>query len=185
MHSKLFQIGNFEIHSYGLALAISFLIGIYFSMYRAKKQGIDPNKIVDLSVIIIISAILGSRFLYVIFHLDEFRGHWLDTVNPFQSNGQIGIAGLTLLGGLVAAVVFGLLYLKIKKLPILKIADIIIPAVGIGLLITRIGCFLNGCCWGLPTDSSLVIIFPQSCPAGAFNPDIPIYPTQLFSSFKG
>lgn len=185
MHSKLFQIGSLEIPSYGLALAISFLIGIYFSMYRAKKQAIDPNKIVDLSVIIVISAILGSRFLYVIFHLDEFRGHWLDTINPFQSTGQIGIAGLTMLGGFVAAVVFGLLYLKVKKLPILKIADVIIPAVGIGIFITRIGCYLNGCCWGLPTDSPLGVIFPQVCPAGATNPGIFIHPTQLYSSLYG
>jgi phosphatidylglycerol:prolipoprotein diacylglycerol transferase len=185
VHSKLFQIGPLEIHSYGLMLAISFLIGIYFSMYRAKKQGIDPNKIIDLSVIIVISAILGSRFLYVIFHLDEFRGHWWDTINPFQSSGQIGIAGLTMLGGFIAAVVFSLLYLKTKKLPVLKIADIIVPAIAVGILVTRVGCFLNGCCYGLPTDSPLGMVFPQDSPAGFAFPEQAIHPAQLYSSLYG
>ncbi len=185
MHSKLFQIGPLEIHSYGLLLAISFLIGIYLSMYRAKKHGIDPNKIIDLAVIVVVSAIIGARFLYVIFHLDEFKGHWLDTFNPFQSSGQIGIAGLTMLGGLIAAVGFGMLYLKIKKLPILKIADIVAPAIGMGIFLTRIGCFLNGCCYGVPTNAPWGMIFPPESPAGFAFPNQAIHPAQLYSSFYG
>lgn len=185
MHSKLFQIGPLEIHAYGLALALSFLLGIYFAMYRAKKQGIDPNKIVDLSVVIVISAILGARFLYVIFHLEEFKGRWLDTINPFQSSGQIGIAGLTMLGGFVAAVIFSILFMKIKKMPLLKVSDIMIPAVGLGIFITRIGCFFNGCCYGLPTESSLGMVFPSESPAGYCFPGQAIHPAQLYSSFYG
>lgn len=154
-------------------------------MYRAKKQGIDPNKIIDLSVVVVISAIFGARFLYVIFHLEEFKGHWLDTINPFQSSGQIGIAGLTMLGGFIGAVVFGLLYLKIKKLPMLKIADIIAPAIGIGIFITRIGCFLNGCCYGVPTEAPWGMVFPQDSPAGFAFPNQAIHPAQLYSSLYG
>jgi phosphatidylglycerol:prolipoprotein diacylglycerol transferase len=185
VHSKLFQIGPLEIHSYGLLLAISFLVGIYLSIYRAKKQGVDPNKIIDLSVVIVLSAIIGARFLYVIFHLDEFKGHWLDTFNPFQSSGQIGIAGLTMLGGLIAAVSFGMLYLKIKKLPALKIADIVAPAIGLGIFLTRIGCFLNGCCYGVPTDVPWGMIFPAECPAGFAFPNQVIHPAQLYESLNG
>ena len=185
MHSKLFQIGPLEIHAYGLTLALSFLLGIYFAMYRAKKQGIDPNNIVDLSVVIVISAILGSRFLYVIFHLEEFKGRWLDTINPFQSSGQIGIAGLTMLGGLVAAVVFSIIFMKIKKMPLLKISDIMVPSVGLGIFITRIGCFFNGCCYGLPTDHSWGMVFPPGSPAGFCFSNQAIHPTQLYSSLYG
>lgn len=185
MHSKLFEIGPLEIHSYGLMLAISFLVGIYFSMHRAKKQNIDPNKIIDLSVVIVISAILGARFLYVIFHLEEFKGHWLDTINPFQSSGQIGIAGLTMLGGFIAAAGFGLLYLKLKKLPVLKIADIVVPALGLGIFITRIGCFLNGCCFGMPTELPWGMVFPLDSPAGYCFPNQHIHPAQLYSSCYG
>lgn len=185
MHSRLFQIGPLEIHSYGLMLAISFLIGIYLAIYRARKSGIDPNKIIDLAVVVVLGAIVGARFLYVIFHLDEFKGHWLDTFNPFQSSGQIGIAGLTMLGGFIAAVGFGMLYLKIKKLPILKIADIAAPSIGLGIFITRIGCFLNGCCYGVPTSSKLGMIFPPESPAGFTFPNQAIHPAQLYSSLYG
>ncbi len=185
MHSKLFEIGPLEIHSYGLALALSFLLGIYFSMYRAKKQGIDPNNVVDLSVGIVISAILGARFLYVIFHLEEFKGHWLDTINPFQSSGQVGIAGLTMLGGFIAALLFSIIFMKIKKMPVLKISDIMVPALGLGIFVTRIGCFLNGCCYGVPTETPWGMVFPQDSPAGYCFPGEAIHPAQLYSSFYG
>ncbi|MBN1155437.1 prolipoprotein diacylglyceryl transferase [candidate division KSB1 bacterium] len=185
MYPTLFKIGSLEIHSYGLLLALSFLFGIILATYRAKKQGVNPDKIMDLSIIIVISAILGSRFLYVIAHLEEFRGHWLDTINPFQSNGQIGIAGLTMLGGFIASLLFGILYLYIKKLPILKICDILVPSVGLGIFITRIGCFLNGCCYGVPTNVPWGMIFPPECAAGYHFTGISIHPAQLYSSFYG
>ena len=185
MHPSLFKIGPIEIHSYGFSLAISFLVGIFFAMYRAKKQGVDPNKIMDLSVVIVISAILGARFLYVIFHLEEFTGHWADTINPFQSNGQVGIAGLTMLGGFIAALFSSLIYIKIKKLNVLKISDIMAPSMGLGILITRIGCFLNGCCYGVPTESSFGMIFSIESPAGYHFTNIPIHPAQLYSSLYG
>ncbi len=187
MYPVLVKIGSFQITSYGLALALSFLFGIYFSIYRAKKKNIDPNQIMDLSVIIIISAIVGSRLLYVLFHLDEFRGHWLDTINPFQSDGQIGIAGLTMLGGVVLSVITGLIYMHWKKLNFLKFADTIIPAMAFGIFLTRIGCFLNGCCYGLPCEghSHFCVVFPPEGVAGSMFPGVPLIPTQLYSSAYG
>ncbi|MBN2010321.1 prolipoprotein diacylglyceryl transferase [candidate division KSB1 bacterium] len=185
MHPVLFKIGPLEIHSYGFMLAISFLLGIFLAMHRAKKQGIDPGFIMDLAVVIVVSAILGARFLYVIFHLEEFQGHWLDTINPFQSNGQIGIAGLTMLGGFLAALFATLYYIRLKKQPVLKVTDIMAPSMGLGIFITRIGCFLNGCCYGMPTKSSFGMVFSMDSPAGYHFPNIPIHPTQLYSSFYG
>ena len=187
MHPVLFRIGALEIRSYGLLLALSFLIGIYFSIYRAKKRGVDPNHIMDLSVILIISAIVGSRLLYVLFHLDEFRGHWTDTFNPFQSNGQIGIAGLTVLGGVILSFLSAYMFLRLRKLSFYQIADVMIPAVGFGIFLTRIGCFLNGCCYGLPCDvgSHLGLTFPIESAAGSHFPGVPLIPAQLYSSFYG
>lgn len=187
MHPVLFRLGALEIRSYGLLLALSFLIGIYFSIYRAKKRNVDPNHIMDLSVILIISAIVGSRLLYVLFHLDEFKGHWTDTFNPFQSNGQIGIAGLTVLGGVILSFLSSFIFLRLRKLSFYKIADIMIPAVGFGIFLTRIGCFLNGCCYGLPCDagSHLCVTFPLNSAAGSHFPGVPLIPAQLYSSLYG
>lgn len=187
MHPVLFRIGALEIRSYGLMLALSFIIGIYFSTKRAKSRGIDPNHIMDLSVILIISAIVGSRLLYVLFHLDEFRGHWMDTFNPFQSDGQIGIAGLTVLGGIILSFISSAIYLHVKKLPFYKFADVLMPAVGFGIFLTRIGCYLNGCCYGLPCEEHghFCVIFPMNSPAGAHFQNIPLVPAQLYSSLYG
>jgi phosphatidylglycerol:prolipoprotein diacylglycerol transferase len=183
----LFRIGALEIRAYGLMLALSFIIGIYFSVKRAKSRDIDPNHIMDLSVILIISAIVGSRLLYVLFHLEEFRGHWLDTINPFQSDGQIGIAGLTVLGGVILCFVSSAIFLHMKKLPFYKFADVLMPAVGLGIFLTRIGCYLNGCCYGLPCEGHehFCVTFPLNSPAGAHFPGIPLVPAQLYSSIYG
>lgn len=187
MYPTLFRIGALEIRSYGLLLALSFLIGIYLSVKRAKSRGIDPNHIMDLSVILIVSAIVGSRLLYVLFHLDEFKGRWLDTINPFQSSGQIGIAGLTVLGGIILCVISSFIYLRIRKLPFFKFADILMPAVGLGIFLTRIGCYLNGCCYGVPCDehSLFCVEFPYNSPAGSHFPGMPLVPAQLYSALYG
>ncbi|HOT96797.1 MAG TPA: prolipoprotein diacylglyceryl transferase [bacterium] len=182
MHPVLFKLGAFEMRAYGFTLAISFLLGIFWAVRRAKRRGIDPEKIMDLSVVIILASIIGARFMYVIFHLDEFAGHWTDTFNPFQSNGQIGIAGLTMLGGVVLALVTSILYLRAKRLPVLKIADTVIPMFFLGEAITRIGCYLNGCCYGIPCHCALGVVFPPDSPAGAMYQGITIHPTQIYSS---
>jgi phosphatidylglycerol---prolipoprotein diacylglyceryl transferase len=183
LHPYILKIGAFQLTSYGLLLALSFLFGIYFSIYRAKKRKINPDIIMDIGVLIIISAIVGSRALYVIFHLDEFSGHWTDTFNPFQSSGQIGIAGLTMLGGVLLSFLTGFIYLKIKKLPFLQFADLVIPSVAFGEFLTRIGCFLNGCCFGKPCyHGPFCVTFPPDSAAGSLFQGVALIPTQLYTS---
>ena len=184
MHPEIIRIGWFSIQTYGLLLAVSFLIGIALAARRAEKRNVEQKFVLDLSIVIIIAAILGARFLYVIFHLEEFYGHWLDIISPFQSNGEFGIGGLTFLGGLVGAILASIVYARHKGYPFLVVADIFAPSIAVGLIIVRIGCFFNGCCYGVPVhDSIWGVIFPVTCPAGAAYPGILIYPTQLFSSF--
>lgn len=186
MHPELFRIGPFVAKSYGALLALSFILGVIWSIRRAKKGGLDPKYILDLAIVIFLSSIVGARFFYVIFHLEEFKGHWLDIVSPIQSTGDLGIGGLTMLGGVVLAILSGILYLKLKRQNVWQVADIMAPAFPLGIFLTRIGCFLNGCCFGKPVpDQFGGVIFPGDCPAGYTYPGIPIHPTQLFSSFKG
>jgi phosphatidylglycerol:prolipoprotein diacylglycerol transferase len=185
MHSVVFQIGPLVVRSYGLLLAVSFAVGLWFALTRAKRWNVKPDLVLDLFLIILLSSVFGSRFFYVIFHLSEFEGHPWDMINPVQSSGELGIAGLSMVGGVVLAVGFGVLYLFIKKQNVWRIADMLSPAFMLGLGITRIGCYLNGCCFGKPTHSCVGVVFPYDSAAGYFNPDIPIYPTQLFHSGAG
>lgn len=185
MHPTLFQMGPVAVRTYGFLLALAFILGIWFSSKRAKKQDSNIDWIPDLSLIILIAAIVGSRFFYVIRHLEEFEGHAWDMINPIQSSGEIGIGGLSMFGGLVLAITGSIIYLRLKKLNVQKIADIVAPSIMLGLGVARIGCFLNGCCFGLATQSSLGVIFPPNSPAGYFYPDTHIFPIQLVASLMG
>lgn len=181
----LFRIGNFELRSYGLALAISVVLGVWISMKRAPRFGIKKENILDFAVIIMIAAILGSRLWYVAYHVEEFKGNWFNTINPFQ-NGTVGIAGLSMVGGVVLAIVAALGYAKIKKLNFIKLGDTIAPVFLLGAGIVRVaGCFLNGCCFGRPTDSPIGVVFPPEGVAGSYFPGVPLLPAQLFASALG
>ncbi len=185
MHPVLIEIGRVAVRTYGFLLALAFLLGIWLSAIRAKKDKMDAHWLPDLALIILISALVGARFFYVIFHLEEFKGHLWDMISPVQSTGEIGIGGLSMFGGLILAIVCCLVYIHLKKLDTWRIADIVAPSIMLGLGIARIGCFLNGCCFGQPTSCSLGVIFPPDSPAGYFFPDTPLFPIQLVASFKG
>jgi phosphatidylglycerol:prolipoprotein diacylglycerol transferase len=185
MHPVLVKLGPFALRTYGFLLTLAFVSGILFSALRAKKRGLGIEWIPDLSLIILISAIVGSRFFYVIYHLEEFEGRILDMINPIQSTGEIGIGGLSMFGGLVLAIVCGIVYVHMKKLGVWRIADVVAPSIMLGLGIARIGCFLNGCCFGLPSESCFAVIFPYNSPAGYMYPDTSIFPIQLVASLGG
>ncbi len=197
MHPTLFHVFSFPVPSYGTMLALSFLSGILLSMYFAKQRGLSPDAVSDAGLYLIVSAIVGARLYYVMTHFSEFcppQGSLLDIVNPFQ-NGRIGISGLVMYGGFIAAIVTTALFFKIKKLPILPYLDVYSPGVGLGIALTRVGCFLNGCCYGLATKAGSVlsvsypIVKPLS-PAGYYQHvelggATGLLPTQLFESAGG
>lgn len=187
MHPELFKIFSFPIHSYGLMLAVSFLFGIWLSSSRAKKKGLNPDVIADVGFWVILSAIVGARLYFVMLHPEEFKGNLQSIFNPFQK-GQVGIGGLVMYGGFIGAIVSAFLYFKIKKQPFLPYADAIAPSVGIGIFLTRIGCFLNGCCYGASSTGACSVSFPHISPAGDFQQHIHatgLYPSQLFESAGG
>ena len=185
MYPVLLRIGSFELHSWGVAFAVSLLTGIMVAVKRAPRFRVKPETVIDFTVVIIIAAIVGSRFWYVVYHINEFKGHWFDVVNPFQ-NGQIGIAGFSMIGGVVLSILASLVYAKVKKLNFLLLGDVIAPSFLLGAGIQRLGgCFLNGCCFGRPTESFLGVVFPPEGVAGSYFSDIPLWPTQLFASALG
>ena len=185
MYPIIFKIGWFELRSYGLLLMIAFLIGIFLTKKFAAQKGIKGETVLDMSVIIVISSLVGSRFLYVIFHLNEFKGKWLDIINPFHGEGAFGIAGLSMMGGIVFAVVSCYIFLKVKKVDFYKIADATAPAIALGIFIVRIGCFGQGCCFGKECDLPWGVVFPTDSVAGSVYHGVHIHPTQLYSSIGG
>ncbi len=185
MCPEFFHIGPLAIRAYGVTLAISFFIGLILINREAKILRLDPDKTVNLGFILIIFGVIGARLGFVAYHWSDFSGHLLDIINPFGHSGYFGIAGLNLQGGFLLALIAGWIYLKRKRMPFFSTLDAVVPAVAFGIFVTRIGCFLNGCCFGTPTDSFLGVVFPHDSPAWYVFGNTPVHPAQLYSSAYG
>jgi len=175
MYRTLFDIGPFSIHTYGVALAVAFWLGIELSAREARKRGMDPIKIVDLGIVILLSSVAGSRLLYVIQHMEDYRGDLLGMLRVWEG-------GLTFYGGLIAGVIFGIGFLRVRKVPVRDAIDVVAPQIALGIAIARIGCFLNGCCFGTETGLPWACRFPADSQAGWVLPGVGLHPTQLYSS---
>lgn len=147
MHPILVQIptpwGAIPIYSYGVMLGLSLILAWYFIMYwGSKKEELDKELMANAFIVTAIVAILGARLLYVFTNLDRFDsiGEWF----AFRSGGLVAYGGF--LGGFVGSYV----YMRRKGVPILAWADIVAPTLGVGLVFTRIGCYLYGCDFGAP-----------------------------------
>ncbi|MBM4116348.1 prolipoprotein diacylglyceryl transferase [bacterium] len=189
MHPDLIKLGPLTLHAYGTLLALSFFLGLLLARSRAAARGVAERDVLDLFQILIISAILGARLFFVVFHLDAYAGRWWHILALWEG-------GLTLYGGLLACFLSAALFLRRRGVPFLRMADVMAPSLGLGLLFTRIGCFLNGCCFGLPTAGPLGVCFPAGSEAArtalslaaghAHAGDcVPIHPAQLYSAFAG
>ncbi len=167
MYPVLVRIGPINIYSYGVMLALGFLVAIFLARRRAISLGMDGDAIIDLGIWLIISGILGARLLYVILNLNYYKEVPLESV-------MIWRGGLVWYGGLISAVLVAMGFLRKRKMPILKTGDLMLPYVALGQAIGRIGCFLNGCCYGKPTS----LVFGVSFTAA----QAPVHPTQLYES---
>lgn len=153
--------------------------------WRGRRQGLDGNRILDVSMLILVSSILGARLLWAASHPAAFRaplGSWTEILVPRPSAGGWRIAGLSMMGGVVLATATALAYLRLRGLPVLRYADLLAPSVLLGAGITRLGCFLNGCCHGLPCAAPWAVRFPEGSPAARLFPATAVHPTQLYES---
>lgn len=182
MHSIAFKIGSLAIHWYGIMVALGFLAGLWTASRRARLAGITAEQIYDLGPWLIIGGILGGRVLYVI-------SYWREdfAANPFPEIFMVQHGGLVFYGGLIGATGIGMLYIYWKKLPLWKMADILAPSVALGCVFGRIGCLLNGCCFGRACNLPWAISFPPTLnSSGMLVPHetngVPVHPTQVYDS---
>uniref|UniRef100_A0A7C6EG31 Phosphatidylglycerol--prolipoprotein diacylglyceryl transferase n=1 Tax=candidate division WOR-3 bacterium TaxID=2052148 RepID=A0A7C6EG31_UNCW3 len=177
MRPILIKFDGFGIPSYGTMLVISFIVALFLVKREAKKHNIAPVIIENLAFWLMIGVILGGRILYVAFHPSEFR----DIISIFE----IWNGGMMFFGGFIGAFIAGAIYVKKEKLSIILLGDLVSPSIALGEFFTRIGCFLNGCCFGKPTNLPWGVHFPRGSFAYHAGLDCPIHPTQLYSSLFG
>ncbi len=175
MYPVLFHIGPFTIHTYGVLIATAFLVGITLAAREGKRKGIDPERMMDLGLYILIAAIVGSRLFQVAVEHKYFFQHPLEIIKIWKG-------GLAFYGGFIGALLAGIWYLKRHKMPVWKVGDALAPSIALGQAIGRIGCFSAGCCYGLPTNVPWAVTF--TAPGTLAIPGVPLHPTQLYESFS-
>ena len=131
------------------------------AMYRARQGGLDPEIILSLAIWLVVCGVIGARLFYVIEYWDEkFAGRSpRDTLLEILNVPE---GGLVIYGGFIGAAAGFVVFMRKHKLPLLAMADLVAPSFMIGLALGRIGCFLNGCCYGGETDWPWAVTFPNS-----------------------
>jgi len=155
MLPELFTIPfiNISIKSYGFMMVLGFLAALLMAKRRAKKMGVAPQIITDFSIMILLAGVIGARLHYILHRWNYYGSHLREIFD-------IASGGLEFLGGFILASLVTAAYFHKKRLPVLKMLDIIAPAVMLGLAFGRIGCFLNGCCYGGPSELPWAVRFP-------------------------
>jgi len=159
MHPILLRIplpwgGAFEVKSYGFMIMCGFLLALYVSNRRAKRLGIEPAKMFDGAVAILLAGIVGSRLFYVIEEWGRFSEKPLEVL-------RIDRGGLVFYGGLIGGALMLMWFVYRNKMKLLRVGDLVTSVVPLGHAFGRMGCFLNGCCFGGRTDSLFGMCFPR------------------------
>jgi phosphatidylglycerol:prolipoprotein diacylglycerol transferase len=177
MHPILFDFGWFTIYAYGVLLAAAYLLGLQFALMRARARGLDGHRVMDLGIWIIISALVGAKLLLLIVDFHQFTDNPRDLLALARSGGVF-------YGGLIAAVVVALVYLRRHHLPLWTTTDVFAPGIALGHVVGRLGCLMAGCCFGRPTSVPWAVTFHD--PAAQANVGtplgVPLHPTQLYEA---
>jgi phosphatidylglycerol:prolipoprotein diacylglycerol transferase len=164
----LFSIFGVSVYSYGFTLAVAFAVATLAAAREVRSYGIDPGHILDLGILSCVSSVVGSRLVFVLLNASYY-------INAPEQILRLTDGGLSFHGGFAAAILSGIAYCRMRGIDRWQMADIAAPYPALGYAIVRIGCFLRGCCYGVPTD------VPWALPVSEFD-DLPRHPTQLYSS---
>jgi phosphatidylglycerol:prolipoprotein diacylglycerol transferase len=181
------SLGPVTLYSYGAMLALAFFLGALLAAARARKRGIEKAVIYDLVAYIMVFSLAGARLFFVAVNFDYYQAHPLDAFKLWEG-------GLVLYGGILFGFGVAAWFLKRHKLAVWKVMDIFTPSLALGIAIGRVGCFLNGCCYGKLSQSfgvcypaaNMPPAYEQQLSAGLIAPgahcSLPVLPTQLYET---
>jgi phosphatidylglycerol---prolipoprotein diacylglyceryl transferase len=165
----LHRFGPVEVKAWGTMLVVAFAAGTLYLAKWANREVLTPADAMDLALYSLIGAVIGSRLVFVALDWQTYAARPAHILNVWEG-------GLSFHGGLLGAIIAGLLFARARHKQFLRIADETAPGIALGYAFARVGCFLNGCCHGHPTDLPWGMIFPHGeiC-------DRPVHPTQLYA----
>ncbi len=184
------------IFGYGMLVLIGFLCGLWLSRLRAKRIGLDPEILTDMSFWLLVTGATGGRVAHLVQYRVTHYAHCKTVLDSLIATVNLSEGGLVLIGALVGGAIGFFTFCGIRKLHALQLTDVVIPGVFFGVGFGRIGCLLNGCCYGDPCNLPWAIQFPRGSvpwldfvkqglllPADNFT--MPLHPTQIYSSIDG
>jgi phosphatidylglycerol:prolipoprotein diacylglycerol transferase len=187
------------LHSYGLAIAIGFAVGVVLAARQARREGLDPAAMLDLLFWILVSGVLGSRVAFVLLHAGEYAGlcagdgprAFRQILSDCAAPLRLWEGGLVFYGGALGATFAVALFTRRRGWRFGQVADILAPALALGHVFGRLGCFFAGCCFGKPWAHGLAfpprsVAFDELVRAGTLAPDAAatptLHPTQLYEA---
>jgi phosphatidylglycerol:prolipoprotein diacylglycerol transferase len=180
MHPVLFEIslgswGRVTIGTYGLFYAVGFLLALRLGVALARRDGIDAGRIVDLGIVGLVAGFVGAKLLLYVIDARYYLENPMELVRGLRSAGVF-------YGGLGLAVAAGIYYVRRHHLSLGKVADLAAPALALGQMFGRLGCFAAGCCFGTACSLPWAVTFedPRAHDMTLVPLGVPLHPTQLY-----
>lgn len=179
MHPILIQAGPITIYSYGVLVATGVMLGLWYARQQAPKAGLNPDRVWNLGVYMVLSALLVAKLWLIASDLPYYIAHPKQIVglSTLQSGGVF-------YGGVLGAAIVIVLYTRFYRMPLLPLTDTFAAAVPLGHAIGRMGCFMAGCCYGKPTTLPWGVTFTNPIAARLVGTPlgIPLHPTELYEA---
>ncbi len=170
MYPVLFNVGPFPVMAYGFFVAVGVIVGIAVVMREARRIDYNPDMILDLALYMVVAGVAGSRLAYVAIEWERYVD------NPWAIL-QVWEGGLSFFGALGLCLLVVIWFTRRRRIRLTALGDLLALGVAAGYPFGRIGCFLNGCCYGLPTAGWWGVAFPFD--------EVVRHPTQLYSAGFG
>ena len=175
MYPILFQLGHFELRSYGVLVALSFFVALWLSSREADRKGLDREFVQEFALYALLGGIIGARIYFILFSAPAYF-----LQNPWEIlafwRGGIGIIG-SILGGFLT----GLWYCRKREISFWRFADVLAPGIPLGQTVGQFACLLNGDSWGKPTDLPWAITYTDSRSLAPLN--VPLHPIEFYEMF--
>lgn len=177
MYPELFHLSF--LHTYGVLVAGAFLIGLWMTTRLGRSAGLNSDALTNLAVYCALAALVGAKLMMFLVDVPYYAEHpgEIFSLSTLQAGGVF-------YGGLIAALVVAIWYMRKTRLPVLRTADVFAPGIALGHGIGRLGCFSAGCCWGVECHLPWAVTFtnPVANQLVGVPLRIPLHPTQLYES---
>ncbi|MDR2395159.1 MAG: prolipoprotein diacylglyceryl transferase [Endomicrobium sp.] len=176
MYPILFSFGNFRIFSYGLFVALAFIVAMYYLSYslnRLEFKIFSQEELSSFFVYLVFFGIIGARIFYVLTNINEYIVSPLDIFKVWQG-------GLVYYGGFITVSIFAIIYCRVRNIQVLYLGDFFAPALALGHSIGRIGCFFSGCCYGKESNLPWAVVFTDKQSLAVLGEHL--HPTQIYES---